>query len=143
MEERASELEARADLPDFVQESINDMNQVKAMIKKNMSWVNETKIEKAQEKLTEFVEWWSQRQEKQKELPLSEAPAFTKADVVDRLNKVQKEWEKLKKIKTEGANKEEGGREKRGSFAKNSGRDREGTERGEEGKGRCNRKRGL
>merc|ERR1712137_201975 len=99
MEERATELEARADLPDVVQESIDDMNRAKAMIKKNMTWVNETKIEKAQEKLTEFVEWWSQRQEKQRELPLSEAPAFTKADVVDRLSKVQKEWEKLKKIK--------------------------------------------
>merc|ERR1712079_475991 len=49
--------------------------------------------------LTEFSDWWSQRQEKQKALPLSEAPAFTKAEVIEKVKKVQQEWEKLKKIK--------------------------------------------
>lgn len=99
MEERALELEAREDLPGVVKEYIDDMKDVKKMIKKNMSWLNESKIEKADEKLAEFSDWWSQRQEKQKALPLSEAPAFTKAEVIEKVKKVQQEWEKLKKIK--------------------------------------------
>jgi len=99
MEERALEFEAREDLPDLVKEHLDEMKQTKAMIKKNMTWVNESKIEKAEEKLTEFTDWWAQRQEKQKALPLSEAPAFTKAEVVEKVKKVQQEWEKLKKIK--------------------------------------------
>merc|ERR1712032_518896 len=99
MEERALEFEAREDLPDLVKEYLDDIKQSKSAIKKNMTWVNESKIEKAQETLTEFSDWWTQRQEKQKSLPLSEAPAYTKADVVERIKKVQQEWDKLKKIK--------------------------------------------
>lgn len=99
VEERATELEARADLPDMIKEALADVQRTKATLKKNMTWVNESKIEKAQEKLTEFTEWWGQRQEKQKALPLSEVPAYTKADVVDRIGQMQKDWEKLKKIK--------------------------------------------
>merc|ERR1712224_699158 len=85
MEERALEFEAREDLPDLVKEYLDDIKQIKSAIKKNMTWINESKIEKAQEKLTEFSDWWSQRQDKQKSLPLSEAPAYTKADVVERI----------------------------------------------------------
>jgi len=99
MEERAQELEAREDLPDMVKEILDDIKQSKSTIKKEMSWVNESKIEKAQEKLSEFTEWWGQRQEKQKKLPLSEVPAFTKIEVVDKVKQVQQEWDKLKKIK--------------------------------------------
>jgi len=99
MEERALELEAREDLPDTVKEQVDEMKQIRTMIRKDMRWVNESKIEKADEKLTEFTDWWSQRQEKQKELPLSEAPAFTKAEVMEQIKKAQQEWEKLKKLK--------------------------------------------
>lgn len=99
MEERALELESREDLPATVKEQLDEIKQTKAMMKRNMSWVNESKIEKAQEVLTEFTDWWAQRQEKQKALPLSEAPAFTKVEVLDKLKTVQQEWEKLKKLK--------------------------------------------
>lgn len=99
MEERALELESREDLPATVKEQLDEIKQTKAMMKRNMSWVNESKIEKAQEVLMEFTDWWAQRQEKQKALPLSEAPAFTKIEVLDKLKTVQQEWEKLKKIK--------------------------------------------
>jgi len=99
MEERAQELEARADLPDTVKEAIEGMEESRSIIKKNMTWVNETKIEAAVEKMEEFKTWWTGRQEKQKELPLHEAPAYTKAEVVEKLEKVSKEWDKLKKIK--------------------------------------------
>merc|ERR1711907_9891 len=82
------------------------MKEMEATIRKDMPWVNASKIEKAQEKLAEFKTWWAQRQDKQKELPLSEAPAFTKAEVQDKLAVVQKEWEKLKKIKKPKESKE-------------------------------------
>lgn len=99
MEERAQELEARADLGDTVKEFIDGMEETRSIIKKNMTWVNETKIEAASEKMEEFQKWWTGRQEKQKELPLYEVPAYTKADVMEKLEKLNKEWEKLKKIK--------------------------------------------
>merc|ERR1711907_562558 len=82
------------------------MKEMEATIRKDMPWVNASKIEKAQEKLAEFQTWWAQRQDKQKELPLSEAPAFTKAEVQDKLAAVQKEFEKLKKIKKPKESKE-------------------------------------
>merc|ERR1711862_491733 len=72
-----------------------------------MTWVNASKIDKAKEKLQEFEEWWDARQAKQQGLPLSEAPAYTKADVLYRLGKVQKEWEKLKKMKKPKEQKKE------------------------------------
>merc|ERR1711943_78244 len=78
---------------------VASMKEMEATIRKDMPWVNASKIEKAQEKLAEFKTWWAQRQDKQKELPLSEAPAFTKVEVQDKLAVVQKEFEKLKKIK--------------------------------------------
>jgi len=106
IEERALELEARSELPETVKEILDDIQLAKAFIKKNMTWLNESKIEKTQEKLSEFTDWWAQRQEKQKSLPLSEAPAYTKADVVERIGKVQKEWEKLKKLKKPKEQKE-------------------------------------
>jgi len=99
MDERIAELEAREDLPSTVDEAVASMKEMEATIRKDMPWVNASKIEKAQEKLAEFMTWWAQRQDKQKELPLSEAPAFTKDQVQDKLSTVQKEWEKLKKIK--------------------------------------------
>merc|ERR1711998_530226 len=99
VDERIAELEAREDLPSTVDEAVASMKEVEATIRKDMPWVNASKIEKAQEKLAEFMTWWAQRQDKQKALPLSEAPAFTKVEVQDKLAVVQKEFEKLKKIK--------------------------------------------
>ncbi|CAE7218597.1 HSP70-17 [Symbiodinium sp. CCMP2592] len=43
--------------------------------------------------------WWAKKQEQQKGLPLHEAPAYTKLEVVSAISKVKKEWEKLKKTK--------------------------------------------
>eukprot|EP00931_Biecheleriopsis_adriatica_P050390 TRINITY_DN2916_c0_g1_i1.p1 TRINITY_DN2916_c0_g1~~TRINITY_DN2916_c0_g1_i1.p1 ORF type:complete len:917 (+),score=314.47 TRINITY_DN2916_c0_g1_i1:111-2861(+) len=99
MEERALELEARADLPDSVKEELDTVKEIKAHIKKNMSWVTENKTEAAAEKLKEFETWWAKKQEQQKSLPLHEAPAYTKQEVLEAVQKVRKEWEKLKKIK--------------------------------------------
>jgi len=99
MEERAQELEARADIPDMVKEAVEGVEETRSIIKKNMTWVNETKIEAASEKLEEFQKWWTGRQEKQKELPLYEVPAYTKADVIEKIKELNKEWDKLKKIK--------------------------------------------
>merc|ERR1712127_235774 len=69
------------------------------MIKKYMPWVNETKVLAVDEKTDEFQTWWTGRQEKQKELPLHEAPAYTKTEVLEKLEHLTKEWDKLKKIK--------------------------------------------
>jgi len=99
MEERALELEARADITDNVKEELSSIKDIQAHIAKNMSWVSKNKTEAAEEKLAEFKSWWAKKQESQKALPLSEAPAYTKQEVMDQLSKVRKEWEKLKKIK--------------------------------------------
>merc|ERR1719329_675590 len=99
MEERAQELEARADLGDAVKEAMEGIEETRNVIKKNMTWVNETKIAAAVEKIEEFQKWWTGRQEKQKELPLHEAPAYTKAEVLEKLEKLSKEWDKLKEAK--------------------------------------------
>uniref|UniRef100_A0A7S1M027 Uncharacterized protein n=1 Tax=Alexandrium catenella TaxID=2925 RepID=A0A7S1M027_ALECA len=99
MEERALELEARPDIIDQVKELLADMKKVHAHVEKNMSWVNPNKTEAALKKMTDFEEWWSKKKSSQDSLPLHEAPAFTKKDVTERLSKIQKEWEKLKKTK--------------------------------------------
>jgi len=93
LEERALELEAREDLPDKIKEAVDAMNKQAADVKKNKTWVNETKLESAVSKITEFEEWWSKKQESQKALPLYEAPAYTKAEVTEKLSKLQKDWD--------------------------------------------------
>lgn len=99
MEERALELEGRPDVVDQVKELLADMKKIHAHVEKNMSWVNPNKTEAALKKMTDFEDWWKKKKAQQDELPLHEAPAFTKKDVVEKLSKVQKEWEKLKKTK--------------------------------------------
>jgi len=99
MEERALELEARADLPEMVEEEIAAIKDMQKTIAKNMTWVSANKTEAAAEKLAEFESWWAKKQEQQKGLPLHEAPAYTKQEVVSAVSKVKKEWEKLKKTK--------------------------------------------
>jgi len=99
MEERALEFEARADLPDSVKEALSSIKDIQAQIAKNMTWVSKNKTEAAEEKLSDFKAWWAKKQESQKSLPLSEAPAYTKQEVMDQLSKVRKEWDKLKKMK--------------------------------------------
>eukprot|EP00438_Fugacium_kawagutii_P030015 Skav230451 [mRNA] locus=scaffold2124:55467:58256:+ [translate_table: standard] len=99
MEERALELEARADLPDTVTEEIDAIKEMKKQVLKNMTWVSSNKTDAATEKLAEFESWWEKKQQQQKKLPLHEAPAYTKQEVLGQISKVKKEWEKLKKIK--------------------------------------------
>lgn len=99
MEERAQELEDRADLGDTVKDAMEAVEGSRNMIKKDMPWVNETKVLSVEEKTNEFQTWWTGRQEKQKELPLHEAPAYTKTEVLEKLEQLTKEWDKLKKIK--------------------------------------------
>merc|ERR1719253_1385343 len=68
------------------------MNEFHANLKKNKTWANETKLEKAAEMVTELDQWWSKKQASQKSLPLHEAPAFTKIEVVNKLAKTNKDW---------------------------------------------------
>lgn len=99
IEERAAEAEARLDLPGSVKEMVQEIKSIQQQVVKNMSWVNESKTADAAAKLTEFEEWWVKKQEQQAALPSHEAPAYTKAAVMEKLDAVHKEWDKLKKIK--------------------------------------------
>merc|ERR1719401_481650 len=49
--------------------------------------------------MADFEDWWAKKQESQANLPLHEAPAFTAKEVSEKVAKVQKDWEKLKKTK--------------------------------------------
>jgi len=100
MEERALELESREDVADNVKEVVAKMNKFHDDLKKNKTWVNETKLEAAVKKLTDFEEWWTKKQDSQKDLPLHEAPAYTKAEVTERIGKLQKDWDKSMKAAT-------------------------------------------
>merc|ERR1740123_3043563 len=64
-----------------------------------MPWVDKNKTAKAVTQTEEFEEWWKKKLESQAQLPLHEAPAFTKKEVVEKLGQVQKAWDKLKKTK--------------------------------------------
>jgi len=99
MEERALELESRPDVVEQIQDGLADLKKVHAHVEKNMSWVSPNKTQAALKKLTEFEEWWTKKKAQQDGLPLHEAPAFTKKDAVEKLVKLQKEWDKLKKMK--------------------------------------------
>eukprot|EP00913_Durusdinium_trenchii_P013455 g12635.t1 len=72
---------------------------IKKHIAKNMTWVSTNKTDAATEKLADFESWWAKKQQQQAKLPLHEAPAYTKQEVLSQISKVKKEWEKLKKIK--------------------------------------------
>jgi len=99
MEERAHEFELRSGFEETVAESIADMKKTKAHIEANMSWINASKTEAAEKKLGDFEDWWAKKQESQAALPLHEAPAYTVSDVNERLSKLQKDWDKMKKTK--------------------------------------------
>lgn len=99
MKERAQEVESREDLPEFVESSVAKIQKTKITIEKKMPWVPSNKTEEAVRKLDDFKEWWSKKQAQQSKLPLFEAPAFTKKEVVDKLNKIEKEFSRLEKIK--------------------------------------------
>merc|ERR1719336_161482 len=100
MEERATELEARPDVEEQVKDGLGDMKKVHAHIVKNMSWVNPNKTQDALKHLEEFEEWWNKKRESQKKLPLTEAPAYTRKEVTEKLTGLQKEWDKLKKTRS-------------------------------------------
>merc|ERR1719235_363133 len=71
-----------------------------------MTWVNVTKVEEAAAALDEFKEWWAKRQEKQRSLPLSEAPAFTKAEVETAAEKAVKKKDNATKAKSKPKDKD-------------------------------------
>jgi len=100
VEERLSEMESRVDLPGNVKDGVDAMKKQAAGLGKNKTFVNETKMEVALTKVTEFEEWWTKKQESQKKLALHETPAFTKAEVMEKLNKLSKEWERQVKAAT-------------------------------------------
>merc|ERR1712232_775287 len=54
----------------------------------------------------DFEEWWTKKLDQQAALPLYEAPAYTRSDVVERINKVHKELSNLKKTKKPKEKKE-------------------------------------
>jgi len=99
MEERAQELEARSGLAETVAEAVEDMKKTKELIETNMTWVNASKVEAAAKKMVDFEEWWTKKHESQASLPLHEAPAYTAKEVHEKIAKVQKDWDKLKKTK--------------------------------------------
>merc|ERR1712060_260989 len=99
MEERALELESRGSLGDSVKEEVDGWKKARKHIERNMTWVNESKVEKVLKQQNEFEEWWMKKSEQQQKLPLHEAPAFTVKEVQEKFSKITKEWEKLKKIK--------------------------------------------
>merc|ERR1712032_674993 len=68
MEERATELEARPDVEEQVQDGLSDVKKVHAHIVKNMSWVNPNKTQDALKRLEEFEEWWKKKTESQKKI---------------------------------------------------------------------------
>jgi len=100
MEERSVELDARADIPDNVKDVLDKITKFHADLKKNQTWVNETKLETATAKVTNFTEWWDKKQASQKDLPLHEAPSYTKKEVMEKLSKLQKDWDKAIKAAT-------------------------------------------
>mmetsp|Transcript_94714 Transcript_94714/g.149842 ORF Transcript_94714/g.149842 Transcript_94714/m.149842 type:complete len:908 (+) Transcript_94714:64-2787(+) len=100
VEERLSEMEARVDLPGNVKDGVDAMKKQAATLGKNKTFVNETKLEAAMTKVTEFEEWWSKKQESQKKLALHETPAYTKTEVMEKLNKLSKEWDRQIKAAT-------------------------------------------
>jgi len=106
MEERTTEMEAREDLPDAVKEHVDQCKAAEKSIKKNMTWINENKTADASAKLVEFEEWWAKKQEKQASLPLHEAPAYTKVEVMDAVKKVYKDFASLLKTKKPKEKKE-------------------------------------
>ena len=122
MEERALELEApflsdlkrggqaRADLPEMVEEEIESIKEMKKHVLKNMSWVGgfsepfyafsgELEQDRGCEREAgglrvarglyvvswRLLRWWAKKQEQQKKLPLHEAPAYTKQEAGSRL----------------------------------------------------------
>merc|ERR1712060_725267 len=99
MEERALEMESRSSLVDSVKEEVDTWKKARKQIERNMTWVNESKVEKVLKQQNEFEEWWMKKTEQQQKLPLHEAPAFTVKEVQEKFTKISKEWDKLKKIK--------------------------------------------
>lgn len=127
IEERAFELDARSDIPESVSEALAAMNKVHTDLGKNKTWANETKVEAALKKITDFEEWWSKKQDSQKSLPLHEAPAYTKAEVKDKLSKLQKDWDKAIKAATKKP-KEDKKKAKASNETKSSGDKKEAAE---------------
>merc|ERR550534_2412841 len=96
--ERQRELLEREDLPEFVDSTLVSIGSMRDEVK-NMTWVNETKIEAANSKLLEFETWWEDVSKKQQDLPAHEVPIYRVEEVKEKLGNVEKMWSKLKKTK--------------------------------------------
>jgi len=99
IEERARELDARSQLDETIEATLEDVKAVRAYIEANMTWVNSTKIEELVTKVEDFESWWSKKKASQAELALHEAPAFTAQEVSNKASKLLKKWNDLKKTK--------------------------------------------
>eukprot|EP00405_Crypthecodinium_cohnii_P018204 CAMPEP_0206462268 /NCGR_PEP_ID=MMETSP0324_2-20121206/25886_1 /ASSEMBLY_ACC=CAM_ASM_000836 /TAXON_ID=2866 /ORGANISM="Crypthecodinium cohnii, Strain Seligo" /LENGTH=901 /DNA_ID=CAMNT_0053934409 /DNA_START=315 /DNA_END=3020 /DNA_ORIENTATION=- len=99
IEERMIELEHRSGFDETVMASVKDLKAGCAEIEKDMPWVNTTKTAALLLKVEEFGEWWTKKIASQASLPLSEAPAYTVKEVQDKLAKLHKDLDKLKKTK--------------------------------------------
>merc|ERR1711865_703261 len=115
MQERVVEYDARGDMEDNVKDVVDKINKFHTDLAKNKTWVNETKLEVASAKLANFTEWWAKKQASQKELPLHEAPAYTKSEVLEKLSKLQKDWDKAIKAATKKPKEEKKKETKKGS----------------------------
>lgn len=99
IEERALELEKRAELGEFVEEKAKLARQHLKQVAKDMSWVNKSTREALESELTEFESWWEKKQAQQKQLPLHEAPAFTTQEVKLNILKIVNAADQLRQIK--------------------------------------------
>jgi len=115
IEERIVELDARPDLADNVKDVLDKIAKYNTDMKKNKTWVNETKLELADAKVANFTEWWDKKQASQKDLPDHEAPAYTKKEVMDKLSKFQKDWDKAMKAAMKKPKEEKKKEGKKGS----------------------------
>lgn len=131
MEERAQELEARSELDDHVAAAVKDMKAEAQRIHKDMSWVSKNKTEAAEAKLAEFQEWWAKVVEKQAALPLHEAPAYTKADVANRMQKIIKAFEILSKQKKPKEEKKKEDKKDKEKDKKGKDKDKKGKDKEE------------
>merc|ERR1712113_601044 len=90
--------EARSSLAESVKEQLEEMAKSYQTVS-SMEWVNATKIEAAKKKQDEFEALWQKKQDLQTKIPDHEAPVYTAREIQEQIDKVNKEWEKLKKTK--------------------------------------------
>mmetsp|Transcript_57864 Transcript_57864/g.154601 ORF Transcript_57864/g.154601 Transcript_57864/m.154601 type:complete len:973 (+) Transcript_57864:272-3190(+) len=96
---RAKEHEERPALKEHIEKSLGTITATLAHVKRNMTWVAESELEKVHNMTEDFNSWFEGVERQQAELALTDEPAYTIADVKRRLSAVSKEAKRLKKIK--------------------------------------------